>query len=153
MGLLSFLFGGGKKEKPKTAPKSAAKTIETKLAEAAKAVVAPLSNRPRPRAGVVALRLDYAAKLRTGDPAAAYGAACKLAGFYRKSGASALAAEYRAAATKQLSLMLVRAAKGRAAKLAAVRAIPTRARLADAAQAKLVAAHRQWLAKLERRAA
>lgn len=150
MGLLSFLFGGGKKDKPKAAAKAApakapVKAVETPKASATVTVLPTAAKKARAAVGLVPLKLSYAAKLRAGDAAGAYVAACELARFYKKARVSALAAEYRAAADERFAEML--AAGGRRARMAAKS--PRAGKLLGKAQAGLIAAHRDFAAKYD----
>lgn len=146
MGFLGSLFGGGKKDKaPAKAAAAAVKAADKPKVSTAAIVFPAASSKPRAAAGVVTLKLAYAAKLRAGDAAGAYGAACELARFYKKARVPALAAEYRAAAERQFARML--AAGGRRARLAANS--PRAGKLLGKAQAGLIAAHRDFTAKFD----
>jgi len=93
MGLLSFLFGGKKKEAVKPPASAKLTSIEKQLAAAAKpvakAVIAePVIVGPMTAGGAAQakLRLKLAASLRQGEHAAAYEAARRLADIQVKAG-------------------------------------------------------------------
>lgn len=91
MGLFSFLFGGKKKEAAKAAAKASAKpsgpgkatSMEKQLASVAGRVPAPVM---APGIVQARLRLKLVTALRTGEQAAAFEAAQKLADIQVKAG-------------------------------------------------------------------
>jgi hypothetical protein len=151
MGLLSFLFGGSKKDKPAKAaarPAEAPKPAEKAKLKAADKLVAKAATTVAvaPRVGVLKLKMDYAASRRAGEHARAYDAACALAKLYRKTRAKGLELEYRAAAEAEFAGLL--AASGRRAAMA--RRVPAgsrAAKLAGPQAAKLIAAHEAFTAE------
>ncbi|MBI1360794.1 MAG: hypothetical protein GC155_11005 [Alphaproteobacteria bacterium] len=175
MGLFSFLFGGKKKkaEPPtklatKPAPRAALHMPAEPVALAAGEIAIDAAPEPARSRGfeLTHLKLAYAAHVRAGDAAKAYASACQLAGFYKSVGARGLSAEYRAAADRHFGDWLASvsrdrrrtalvAVQQRAAKAGAKSGL-ARTRLAVAAEklggpeaAKLLVAHRDFLARLD----
>ncbi len=169
MGLFSFLFGGKKKSAPaKAPPKSELHMPPVPVARASGEIAIDAAPEPPRSRGfeLTHLKLGYAAHVRAGEPAAAYEAACKLASFYKSVGARGLSAEYRAAADRHFGEWLASvsrdrrrtalvAVQQRAAKAGAKSGL-ARTRLAVAAEklggpeaARLLAAHRDFLARLD----
>lgn len=163
MGLFSFLFGGGKKEKAKLAP--AAKAARAAAPIVVKAAAAPVeASAPKRIVELTQLKLDYAVQVRAGASAKAYAAACRLASFYKEFGAKGLSDTYRVAADghfgdwlaevsrdpRRIALDAVRRRTPKPAdSLARTRLAVIAKRVVGPEAAKLIEAHRAFLAKLD----
>lgn len=182
MGLFSFLSGKKKEKPAKAAPppKAAAKPaakVEAKKPEPAPAKrpapVKAAAPAPAPVAkvssiaGLAKLRAQQAAFVRAGDTQKGYDAAVKLVALCKASGSTKLASDYRAEADKLFASLIADKISGQPK--AALAVVKTRfldvapdvskSRLAAAGKrigkpeaAKLIAAHKAFLAKAPRRA-
>lgn len=149
MGLLSFIFGGGKSKAPPPKPtakamKPAAKAAERTAKPAEKAAVAKPVVKPAAGLAVLRLKASYAAAVRAGEHRKAYEAACELASLYKRAGARALAGTYRSAADARFAKVL--GARTKVVKRGSLR-------LVGEAKAGMILAHRDFLAGFKKRAA